>query len=107
MAEDKEATTVVGANDSKTKYGYRVVLAGLVVTVIAFAIAAASFDDAPDVVQVLGPVMTVIGTIVGTFFGLSLGASGRDQATDAAIKMAVAAPPEAAARTLGLPTPPK
>ncbi len=102
-AEKPEGTTLVGADDAKSKHGYRVVLAGILAILVALGIVLSRFKTPADVAQVLGPVLTAIATIVGAFFGIAVGASGREQTTDAAIKAAAAAEPGAAAQALGLP----
>ena len=82
-------------------------MTGIVAVLVALGIAVLAFKSAADVAQSIGPVTTVIGTIVGAFFGIAVGSSGRDQATDAAIKAAAAGEPGAMKSALGVASAPR
>jgi hypothetical protein len=92
-----------------------VVLAGLGVTLVAFALSVFVFDAAEDVSTALAPITGVIGTVVGAYFGVQVGASGKEDAEAArtnaeneAKKLAAVAPAAAAAYVLGIgPLPPE
>jgi len=99
--------TLIGGDDPKAKYAIIVVIVGICAVAISLLIALAFLRTATTVAAVLAPVTATIGTIVGAFFGISHAGSRQDQTTDAALKLAAAAPPEQALAALGLspPTP--
>jgi uncharacterized protein YacL len=104
----RQPTAAESAELVRARYGVTVVLAGLVVTLVAFGLTLLAFDKAGSVSAALSPITGVIGTIVGAYFGVQVGASGkaeseaaRSKAEDDAKKLAAVAPPEAAMAVLG------
>lgn len=77
----------VGADKGSTAWGAIVVIAGLLVVAGAFTGAVLNFNDAKDMVAVLGSVTGVVGTIVTAFFGIHAVASA---GTDASSKVSAA-----------------
>jgi hypothetical protein len=61
------------------KYGFIVVILGLVFVLAVFVFAIFKFNSASDVTTTVTSVGGVIGTIVGAFFGLQLGAAGKEK----------------------------
>ena len=61
------------------KYGFIVVILGLVFVLAVFVFAMFKFNSASDVTTTVTSVGGVIGTIVGAFFGLQLGAAGKEK----------------------------
>jgi Na+/H+ antiporter NhaC len=103
-----ETNTKNEAND-RTKYGFYLVIIGLVVILVVFVVAVRKYTTANDVVTVIGSVTGVIGTIVGAFFGVQVGAAGKEKAETArrdaeerALKLASAMQPEVATKILGM-----
>ncbi len=103
-----ETNTKNEPND-RTKYGFYLVIIGLVVILVVFVVAVRKYTTANEVVTVIGSVTGVIGTIVGAFFGVQVGAAGKEKAETArqhaeerALKLASAMQPEVAARILGM-----
>jgi hypothetical protein len=97
------------AEIARARYGVTVVLAGLVVTLVAFGLALVAFDKAGSVSAALAPITGVIGTVVGAYFGVQVGASGkseaeaaRTRAEDDAKKLAIVAAPGPAMSILGM-----
>ena len=95
--------------NDRAKYGFYLVVIGLVVILVVFVVAVWKYGAANDVVTVVGSVTGVIGTIVGAFFGLQAGAAGKEKAEAArkdaeekALKLASALQPEVAAKILGM-----
>jgi len=95
--------------NDRIKYGFYLVIIGLVVILVVSLVAVRKYTTANDVVTVIGSVTGVIGTIVGAFFGVQVGAAGkekaeaaRQEAEEKALKLASAMQPEVAARILGI-----
>jgi hypothetical protein len=108
-ASADQKTAAQSQEAARGKYGVVVVLAGLVVTLVAFGLALLAFDKAGSVSAALAPITGVIGTIVGAYFGVQVGASGkaeseaaRSRAEDDAKKLAAVAPSDAARSVLGV-----
>lgn len=75
----------MGMNDCdkyRLKLGYRLILFGivLVVVLICILVFGAWWDDASDIVSVVGLLTSVLGALVGTFFGVQAGAEGKSEA---------------------------
>jgi hypothetical protein len=103
-----QPTAAESAEVARARYGVTVVLAGLVVTLVAFGLTLLAFDKAGSVSAALAPITGVIGTIVGAYFGVQVGASGkaeseaaRSKAEDDAKKLAAVAPSGPAMAALG------
>ncbi|HSR47576.1 MAG TPA: hypothetical protein VLL77_06255 [Anaerolineales bacterium] len=64
-------------DDVRIRYGFWVVLAGILAVLIVFVAAAVRWTEASDVATVVGSVTAVIGTLVGAFFGFQVGSEGR------------------------------
>jgi vacuolar-type H+-ATPase subunit I/STV1 len=86
---------------AKIKYGFWVVLAGLLVVLLVYAVAVMNWKAASDVAAVVSSASAVVGTIVGAFFGVQVGSAGkekaeeqRDKAQAQAQELAAALPPE-------------
>jgi hypothetical protein len=58
--------------NDRTRYGFYLVIIGLVVILAVLLIAVRKYATASDVVTVIGSVTGVIGTIVGAFFGVQV-----------------------------------
>ena len=89
----------------RIKYGFWVVIGGLVVIVLAFFAAIARWTVASDVTAVVGSVTGVVGTVVGAFFGVQVGSAGKEKAENERntaqlklVKAAGALPPDVAAK---------
>lgn len=72
---DKSDTDLLHEKD-----GYRVVVIGMTLVIITFAVAVWKWSTAADVATAVGSVTGVIGTLAGTFFGIQAGSSGKDKA---------------------------
>lgn len=77
MAEETSNSQVDGL---RVKYGFFVVLFGLLVVLAVFIVAVLRLEKAADATAVIGAVTGVIGTLVGTFFGIHVGAEGKEKA---------------------------
>ena len=77
MAESASNDPVDGL---RVKYGFYIVLIGLLVVLAVFVIAILKVDNASDATAVIGAVTGVIGTLVGTFFGIHVGSEGKEKA---------------------------
>jgi hypothetical protein len=91
----------------RTRYGFWLIVIGVVAVLIAYGAAVARWDDPADVAAVVGSVTAVIGTLVGAFFGVQSGAEGKAQAEKAradaearAMLLAAHLDPRVAARIL-------
>jgi hypothetical protein len=92
----------------RVKYGYRIVISGLVLVVVVFAVGILKMDKpCADVATLVTSVTGVIGTIVGAFFGVHAGSAGkgkadddRNKAVDLALHLAAACPHDVAAGIL-------
>ena len=71
------------AGQSQTKYGFGIVVIGLILVGFIFGIAVLRWTSASDVSTVVSAATGVIGTLVGAFFGVQLGSAGKDK-SDAA-----------------------
>lgn len=90
MTPDERIAAQADAN--RWKYGFFVVLTGLVVLLIGFAVA---IMNSGEVATLFAGVCGVVGTIVGAFFGISAGQAGKAQVeaelrrvSDLALRMA-------------------
>jgi hypothetical protein len=95
------------ADEMRVKYGFWLVLSGLVIMGIVFVVAILKWTAAADVAAAVGSLTGVVGTIVGAFFGVQAGASGKEKAEAArviaenkAVHLAAELPPGAAQRVL-------
>jgi hypothetical protein len=70
----------VQSDQMRIKYGFWVVVIGLVAVVMVFVVAVAKWNTAGDVSAVVGSVTGVVGTIVGAFFGIQVGSAGKEKA---------------------------
>lgn len=68
------------ADQLRIKYGFWVVIVGLVVIVLVLVLAMTRWTAASDVTAVVGSVMGVVGTVVGAFFGIQVGSTGKEKA---------------------------
>jgi hypothetical protein len=76
MAEEASNVPVDGL---RVKYGFFIVLIGLLVVLTVFIIAILRLENASDATAVIGAVTGVIGTLVGTFFGIHVGSEGKEK----------------------------
>ena len=67
---------------AKLRYGFWVVVVGLVVVLVVYAVAIRTWGGAADVAEVVSSVTAVVGTIVGAFFGVQVGAAGKEKAEE-------------------------
>ncbi len=74
--------------DERTKYGFWVVLAGLLVILIVYGIAVYTWRAASDFAAAAGSVAGVVGTIVAAFFGVQVGSAGKERAQQQALELA-------------------
>ncbi len=77
---DSVMNTDDAASQARLRYGFWVVIAGLVVVVGIFLAANAKWTTANDVTAVVGSITGVVGTLVGAFFGVQVGAAGKEKA---------------------------
>jgi hypothetical protein len=93
------------ADQLRIRYGFWIVIVGLLVIVLVFLSAIARWTVAADVTAVVGSVTGVVGTVVGAFFGVQVGSAGKEKAEndrkaaeDKALRFAAALPPDVAMR---------
>jgi len=67
---------------ARLKYGFLVVLIGLAVILVLYAVAIRTWSSATDVATVVSSVTAAVGTIVGAFFGIQAGAAGKEKAEE-------------------------
>jgi len=67
------------AEGMRVKYGFWVVILGLLVVSIIFIAAIYRWQNTQDVTTAVGVVTGIIGTLVGTFFGIHVGADGKEE----------------------------
>lgn len=65
------------ADAARWRYGFLVVLAGLVVILVGFAVAVITTGDAG---MLFAGLSGVVGTMIGAYFGVQAGQSGKDKA---------------------------
>jgi phage tail tape-measure protein len=87
-------------DELRIKYGFWIVVIGLLVIGAVFGLSVSKWAAAADVATAAGPVTSVIGTLVGAFFGVQLGAAGKDKAEEKALHLASALPPDKATQVL-------
>ena len=86
-----------GADPTRLKYGYYIVIGGLITVVALYIATIAIFASltpdnvANNVVACMGAVTGVIGSLVAAFFGVQLGASGKEASDARATKQAALA----------------
>lgn len=97
----------LSTDEARVRYGFWLVLAGIVAVVAVFIAAGVRWSDAADVAAVVGSVTGIIGTLVGAFFGFQAGSEGRreaevsrDLAEARAMKLAAHLEPRTAAKVL-------
>jgi len=66
----------------RIRYGFYVVLLGIVALVVIYVVAIWQWTTASDIAAVVGSAGGVIGTIVGAFFGVHIGAVGKERAEE-------------------------
>jgi hypothetical protein len=93
------------ADAARMRYGFYVVITGLVVVLIGFA---AAVIQSGEVATLFAGVCGVVGTVIGAYFGVQAGQAGKDRAeaelrrvNDMAIRMAGYAGPGMVDRVLG------
>jgi hypothetical protein len=64
----------------RVKYGFWIVLVGIVIVGAVFIVAILKWTTAADVATAVGSIAGVIGTIIGAFFGVQVGSSGKEKA---------------------------
>ncbi len=91
----------------RIKYGFWIVLLGLVLVAAVFLAAIAKWSAAQDVAAAVGSVTGIIGTMVGAFFGVQVGSAGKEKAETArneaenkAFRLAAALSPDVAAKIM-------
>lgn len=91
----------------RIKYGFWIVILGLVLVAAVFLAAIAKWSAAQDAAAAVGSVTGVIGTIIGAFFGVQVGSAGkekveaaRSEAEKKVVRLAAAMQPDVAARIL-------
>ncbi|MEV5407687.1 hypothetical protein AB0K60_02455 [Thermopolyspora sp. NPDC052614] len=84
--------TAAEADAARWRYGFFIVLAGLVVVLVGFTV---SVLNSGEVATMFAGVCGVVGTIIGAYFGVQAGQAGKDRAeaelrrvNDMAIRMA-------------------
>jgi type IV secretory pathway TrbF-like protein len=97
--------TAAEADAARWRFGFYVVLAGLLVVLIGFVVAV---FQSGEVATLFAGVCGVVGTIIGAYFGIQAGQAGKDRAeaelrrvNDMAIRMAGYADPALIDRVLG------
>jgi hypothetical protein len=95
-------------SEMRLKYGFWVVLVGLVVSLAAVLVAIWRLTDPTTIAGVVASLTGMVGTVVGAFFGVQVGAAGkekaeaeRSEAPKMATQMAAALHPDDAKRILG------
>ena len=91
----------------QVRYGFAVVVIGLILVAFIFGIALVRWSSASDVSTVVSSATGVVGTLVGAFFGVQVGSAGKDksdaarkEAEDRALHFAAALSPDEAAKVL-------
>lgn len=74
-----EETPDIPIDDVRVKYGFWIVIFGLLMVLAVFIIAVLKWDNAADATAAIGAATGVIGTLVGTFFGIHVGAEGKSK----------------------------
>ena len=62
----------------RLKYGFWVVIIGMLVVCLIFVVSILRWSLAADVASAVGAAAGVIGTIVGAFFGVQVGSAGKE-----------------------------
>ena len=90
---------------SRITYAFWLAIIGLSLAAILvmFLVLKGSFNEAADIVAIVGLFTSVLGTLVGAFFGLQIGSAGKEKAqqnerdaTNLAHRALAALPPEKA-----------
>jgi hypothetical protein len=76
-----------GRGDNKDKYGFLVVVIGMILGCSVFIVAIFKYSTAQDIT----PLTTLIGTLAGAFFGQQVGSSGKDKAVKQAYRQGLLA----------------
>jgi hypothetical protein len=106
MAENGTASQT---DQMRIKYGFWIVILGLVLVTVVFLVAMKKYAAASEVTGVVGSVTGVVGTIIGAFFGVQVGSAGKEkaetartQAEDKVVRLAAALSPNEAKSILGI-----
>ena len=74
-----DKNSAVQTDELRIKYGFWVVIIGLIVVAVVSLIAILKWTTAADVTAVVGSVTGVVGTVVGAFFGVQVGSAGKEK----------------------------
>jgi ABC-type nickel/cobalt efflux system permease component RcnA len=75
-----EKVTAFQTDQLRIKYGFRIVIIGLVLVAVVFLAAIVKWTTASDVAAAVSSVTGVVGTIIGAFFGVQVGSAGKEKA---------------------------
>jgi len=67
-------------DELRMKYGFWVVIIGLILVGIVFIVAIVKWTTAADVATAVGSLTGVVGTIIGAYFGIQIGSAGKEKA---------------------------
>jgi hypothetical protein len=105
----KAAANSPSMDELRMRYGFWIVIAGLVVVGAVFVAAVLKWTTAADVSTAVGSLTGVVGTIIGAFFGVQVGSAGKEKAEaervameNKALSLAAELPPDRAKKILGL-----
>ena len=106
MVENEAASQT---DQMRLRYGFWIVVIGLVLVTLVLVAAILKWNSASDVATVVGSVTGVVGTIIGAFFGVQVGSAGkekaetaRNKAEDKVVRLAAALNPIEAKNILGM-----
>lgn len=63
----------------RLKYGFWIIMSGLIIVMIAFLVATFRWQNAEDVTATVGIITSFIGTLVGAYLGIKIGSEGKDK----------------------------
>lgn len=105
----KAGTNPPTTDELRVKYGFWIVIAGLIVVGAVFVAAILKWPTAADVSTAVGSLTGVVGTIIGAFFGIQVGSAGKEKAEadraaaeNRALTLAAELPPERARKIMSL-----
>ncbi len=83
-------------NQDRVRYGYRLVVIGIIVVAVLFIVAlgAAALGVDGDLI------IATLNSVVGAFFGIQVGSAGREKSQDRAEAALAALPPQEAQTVL-------
>jgi hypothetical protein len=94
--------------EMRLRYGFWVVVVGLVVSLVAVLAALWRLSDPTSITGIVASLTGIVGTVVGAFFGVHVGAAGKEkaeaerrEAQHTVTRMAAAMTPEQAASVIG------